>query len=104
MATKKKAQQQLPHEVLRDYLERNRVTGQQAGTEWNITGMGKHDKGSYRVPDKDYEKFLKLVHDTIFGDPPSACGLLEKHLPHGGPVLIDLDFKYINKLNQKSGY
>jgi P4 family phage/plasmid primase-like protien len=92
MATKKKTQQQLPYEVLRDYLERNRVVG--PGTDWNITGMGKHDKGSYRVPDKDYEKFLKLVHDTIFGEPSSACGLLEKHLSHGGPVLIDLDFKY----------
>ena len=87
MATK-----QLPYEVLRDYLERNRVVG--PGTDWNITGMGRHDKGSYRIPDKDYDKFLKLVHDTIFGEPSTACGLLEKHLPTGGPILIDLDFKY----------
>jgi len=83
---------QLPYEILRDYLERNRVIG--PGTDWNITGMGRHDKGSYRIPDKDYDKFLKLVHDTIFGEPSTACGLLEKHLPSGGPILIDLDFKY----------
>lgn len=84
----------LPYEVLRDFLECNRVSGQQAGTDWNITGMGKTDKGSYRIPDSKYDKFLKLVHDTIFGEPSTACGLLEKHLPHGGPILIDLDFRY----------
>jgi len=81
-----------PYEALRDNLERNRVIG--PGSEWNITGMGKHDTGKYCIPDKDYNKFLKLVHDTIFGDPSTACGLLEKHLPTGGPILIDLDFKY----------
>lgn len=83
---------QEPYEVLRDCLQRNRTVG--PGTEWNISGMGKHDKGTYRIPDKEYEKFLKLVHDTIFGKPSVACGLLERHLPTGGPVLIDLDFRY----------
>ena len=48
---KRMANKQLPYEVLRDYLERSRVIG--PGTDWNITGMGKHDKGSYRIPDKD---------------------------------------------------
>ena len=83
---------QEPYEVLRDCLHRNRTVG--PGTEWNISGMGKHDKGTYRIPDKEYEKFLKLVHDTIFGKPPVTCGLLERHLPTGGPILIDLDFRY----------
>ena len=85
---------QQPYEVLRDCLSRNRVVG--PGTDWNISGMGKHDKGTYRIPDKEYEKFLRLVHDTIFaeGGESKACGLLERHLPTGGPVLIDLDFRY----------
>ena len=88
------------HDVLRDYLQRNRATG----PEWNITGMGGRvvdvydylqDAGKYNISDADYEtNFLNRVHDTIFGDDPHGCALLERHLPHGGPVLIDLDFKY----------
>jgi len=87
-------------DVLRDYLLRNRVTG----PEWNITGMGGRgkdtdydsllDAGKYNIPDKDYdENFIKRVHDTIF-DNGLGCALLERHLPNGGPILIDLDFKY----------
>jgi len=77
--------------LLRECLDRNRVTGkgEENITEWAGTTMGK-----YAIPDQDYEKFLKMVHDTIFGEKPRACGLLEKHLPHGGPICIDLDFKY----------
>lgn len=87
-------------DVLRDYLQRNRATG----PEWNITGMGMRSKdleydylldaGKYNIPDKDYdENFIKRVHDTIFEN-GLGCALLERHLPHGGPILIDLDFKY----------
>jgi len=87
-------------DVLRDFLQRNRATG----PEWNITGMGGRgkdvdydyllDAGKYNIPDTDYsENFLKRVHDTIFEN-GKGCGLLERHLPHGGPILIDLDFRY----------
>lgn len=90
------------HDVLRDFLQRCAVQG--FGGEWNITGMGGRskdlaydrllDNGKYNIPDQDYsENFLKRVHDTIFEN-AMGCALLEKHLPHGGPILIDLDFKY----------
>jgi P4 family phage/plasmid primase-like protien len=80
-----------PHDILRNYLSNNYVDG----PDWNITGMGRDDKGKWRIPDKDYEKFLKLVHNTIFGAQPHACGLLERHLPHGAPIMVDLDFRYV---------
>jgi P4 family phage/plasmid primase-like protien len=77
--------------LLRECLDRNRVTktGEENITEWTGNSMGK-----YAIPEQDYEKFLKMAHATIFGDKPRACGLLEKHLAHGGPICIDLDFKY----------
>jgi hypothetical protein len=87
-------------DVLRDFLQRNRATG----PEWNITGMAGRSKdmdydclldaGKYNVPDTNYaELFLKRAHDTIFEN-GCGCALLERHLPQGGPILIDLDFKY----------
>jgi len=78
-----------PQKLLRDYLERYRAVG----AEWNLTGLGGDDKGRYNVPTKDYEKFLQVVHDSIFGTPSTACSLVERHLSCG-PILIDLDFKY----------
>lgn len=84
---------------LHNYLDSNRVVG----PEWNLTCIGRHSKtaeydclldvGKYNIPNKDYDKFLELVHDAIFKN-GLKCGLLERHLPHGGPILIDLDFKY----------
>ena len=89
-------------DVLRDFLHVNRATG----PEWNIAGFGGRqrdidydclvDAGKFNVLDTDYvEKFLKSVHDTIF-ESGCVCSLLEKHHPHGGPILIDLDFRYEN--------
>jgi len=78
-------------DILRDYLERNRVIGP---GDHNITEWTGKTLGKYLIKDAEYPKFLRYVHDTIFGPDPAACGLLEKHLPNGGPVLIDLDFKY----------
>ena len=88
------------NELLRALLYRTKSTG----SEWNVTGMGGRgqgltydsllDAGKYNVPQTDYtENFLNRVHETIFND-KSGCALLERHLPHGGPILIDLDFKY----------
>jgi hypothetical protein len=87
-------------DVLREFLHVNRATG----PEWNISGFGGRqrnidydcivDAGKFNIIEADYEeKFLKSVHDTIF-ESGCACSLLEHHLPHGGPILIDLDFRY----------
>ena len=87
-------------DILRQFLHVNRATG----PEWNIAGFGGRqrnvdydsivDAGKFNVLDADYaEKFLKTVHDTIF-ESGCACSLLERHLPNGGPILINLDFRY----------
>lgn len=55
--------------------------------------MGGSDKGSYKVEESDYETFLEVVNNHIFGSPHRASTLLEKHRDVG-PVLVDLDFRY----------
>jgi len=79
---------------LRDYLENHR-TGTAA--EANLTGWEEdiRKNGKFYVAEKDYEAFLELFHKGVFGARRhQPFGLLEKHLPTGGPILIDLDFKY----------
>jgi P4 family phage/plasmid primase-like protien len=80
-----------PYDALRDYLERNRA--EKGSKTHNIQGMGK-ELGNYNVPEDQYEKFMGLVHDTVFAQEPGACAILEKHLTQGGPILVDLDFRY----------
>ncbi len=77
--------------TLRSYLDTRRTTG----ADWNITGLGTGPTGwlgKYAVPDDEYDAFLQLTHEHIFGK-GKACSLLEKHKPNS-PVLIDLDFRY----------
>ena len=62
--------------------------------DWNVTGLQKGvDIGSYKVNDDEYDTFLRLVHNHIFGKPQRASSLLEKHRDVG-PPLVDLDFRY----------
>lgn len=63
--------------------------------DWNVTGMGTGPTGwtgKYKIPDDEYDAFLRLAHDHVF-KAGKACSLLEKHKPNG-PILIDLDFRY----------
>ena len=79
---------------LRDFLESHRVP--KGSQDWNITGITRGtggDVGSYKVEEEEYETFLELLHRHVFGSPPRASSLLEKHRDVG-PVLIDLDFRY----------
>jgi P4 family phage/plasmid primase-like protien len=62
-------------------------------SEWNLTGMGGWDRGKYFVDDDEYDTFLTLVNQHIFGRPPRASSLLERHREKG-PVLVDLDLRY----------
>lgn len=64
------------------------------GGEWNIVGMAKgQDSGKYHVSDDDYDTFLSILYNHIFGAPPRASSLLERHR-EVGPLLVDLDFRY----------
>jgi P4 family phage/plasmid primase-like protien len=75
--------------ALRTFLQSRRTTDSE---EWNLTGMGT-DAGKYFVAEADYDTFLDLVHQHIFGPRPAASSLLERHRDVG-PLLVDLDFRY----------
>lgn len=78
-------------DALKTFMQERRVP---KGGEWNITGITKcQDTGSYYVNDDDYDTFLNLLHNHVFGSPPRASSLLERHR-EVGPLLVDLDFRY----------
>ena len=64
-------------------------------------------KGKFTISDKDYSKFLDLLHQYLFEDGLSVLGLVERDkITKQGkkevgekPLLIDLDFKYPTTLN-----
>ena len=58
-----------------------------------MTGMGEIDKGKYSIKSGEYDRFLDLLHNYIF-EQNYAVNLIEQHHSHGGPILIDLDFRY----------
>ena len=58
-----------------------------------MTGMGNY-QGSYYVKPTEYNTFLDLMHEVIFGPKRGQVNLIEQHSDNGGPILIDLDFRY----------
>jgi hypothetical protein len=59
---------------------------------WNVTGLGKNDKGIYNIPSSEYDTFLSLYYKYVFEE-RKVSGLLERHHTYS-PILIDLDFRY----------
>jgi P4 family phage/plasmid primase-like protien len=80
---------EVPHPFL-NFLTAHKATGEGNPT---MTGMGNLDKGSYRVKPTEYDTFLDLMYDYVFVKKRQA-NLIEQHWDHGGPILIDLDFRY----------
>ncbi len=80
---------------LNDFLKAHRVTkGDDRYSDWNLTGITKNvDVGSYIVDDAEYDTFLSLMNNHIFGRKPQTSSLLERHRDVG-PILVDLDFRY----------
>lgn len=76
--------------TLTSFLNAHRV---ETGEEWNLTGMASFDKGRYFVGDDEYDDFLSIFHNHVFGRVPKASSLLEKH-KEAGPPLIDFDARY----------
>ena len=74
--------------TLRSFLDTHRSNKE--SNEWCITGMSEDDKGKYHVSDQEYDTFLKIVHNHIFGHVPRASSLLERHRDTG-PLLVDQD-------------
>lgn len=50
--------------------------------------------GKYSIPDEKLCEFYRLYYDYVFGNPRKNCYLTECQRKTGGPLLIDLDFKY----------
>jgi P4 family phage/plasmid primase-like protien len=80
---------------LMNFLHSRRVVkGTPEYVNWNLTGIAKGiDVGSYWVKDEDYDSFLNLFHDHVFGRRPMPSSLLERHREEG-PLLVDLDLRY----------
>ena len=57
------------------------------------TGKGKIFGGSYHIPDEDWDQFMELYYDEVITRGKLEY-LTEKQLRTGGPLLVDLDFRY----------
>ena len=77
---------------LRDFLNER---GGCAGHEATVTAMGKELTGKWLIEDKDYSRFLDLLHDYLFVKNARPLSLVEQpRLNSHKPLLLDLDFRY----------
>jgi P4 family phage/plasmid primase-like protien len=56
--------------------------------------------GSFDIPPEHFEKFWRLYYQHVFVSGQKEY-LTEKQLPEGGPILIDLDFRYPYAISQR---
>jgi len=59
----------------------------------NQQGKGKVHGGSYNIPDDEWDEFMRLYYEDVFVRKNMEY-LTEKQLRDGGPLLVDLDFRY----------
>lgn len=56
--------------------------------------------GKFCIPPADLPEFYRLYHDKVFlARQPEY--LTEKQLPEGGPILVDLDFRYDSTITER---
>ena len=77
------------HTTLGEFLESRRDLPDKP---WTFTGMAAH-MGKYMISNEDYSTFLKIYNRHVFTQSKPAF-LLERHAEDGGPLLIDLDFRF----------
>ena len=80
-----------------NYLRNFQVKEQGEATPFTNTRIGNKDAGiwggSYHIPDGDYSQFMTRYHTEIV----ESCTiehLTEVQLKNGGPILVDMDFRY----------
>lgn len=56
--------------------------------------------GSYSISDEEYEIFLQLYADHVINKKNKEY-LTERQLENGGPLLIDIDFRYNHDIDEK---
>jgi P4 family phage/plasmid primase-like protien len=56
--------------------------------------------GSYHIPEKEYDTFLQLyTQEVIIKNQPEY--LTEKQIERGGPIVVDIDFRYEYKTEKR---
>lgn len=56
--------------------------------------------GSYHIEDAEYDTFLKLYAEDVLVKKKKEY-LTEMQLENGGPILVDLDFRYDHEIDEK---
>jgi len=89
--------EQKPSKKWSDYLQKHYFKTDQVGQEKTNTRIADKSQGitggTYHIPDKEYHEFLQLYFTEIISKNKQEY-LTEKQLETGGPILIDLDFRY----------
>ena len=82
---------------MKDHIAKKDDSGAKKYTHTRIgndkTGKAKIYGGSYNIPDEEWDKFMELYHDEVFTKGTLEY-LTERQLKTGGPLLVDLDFRY----------
>lgn len=85
---------------LMDYLKTRYIkkdNPEHKNIEKTVTRIGDKDLkitgGSYHIKDDEYYDFFKIYHEDVIRKGVNEY-LTEKQLAHGGPILVDLDFRY----------
>jgi len=82
-------------------IKKEEVTAERGITHTRI-GDTKHNifGGSYHVPDEDYGTLMRLVFNQVIRKNAPEY-FTEKQLESGGPIAIDLDFRYDYAVTEK---
>ena len=82
----------------------NATTATTAENEKTNTRIGDKTSGIsggiYHIPEENYKDFLQLYHAEIYTKGRYEY-LTEKQLESGGPILIDIDFRYDNSVTER---
>lgn len=56
--------------------------------------------GKWHIPEDDIDEFYQLYYDTVFENRNWEY-ITEKQLDKGGPILVDLDFRYDSEIEER---
>ena len=86
-----------PSKKLSDFLQKKYIKSDQVGQEKTNTRIADKSTGlsggTYHISENEYNEFLHLYYSEIVSKGKHEY-LTEKQLENGGPILIDLDFRY----------
>jgi len=93
-----------PSKKLSDFLQKKYIKSDQVGQEKTNTRIADKSTGlsggTYHIPENEYNEFLRLYYTEIVSKGKHEY-LTEKQLENGGPILIDLDFRYDSSITER---